>query len=59
MCREMLEAERKWLPQFDGKEIRPTPTICIPPDCEPAAVPLDPALAINRRFATLIEQKTE
>jgi alpha-galactosidase len=55
----MLEAERKWLPQFDGKEIRPTPTICIPPDCEPAAVPLDPALAINRRFATLIEQKTE
>jgi alpha-galactosidase len=59
MCREMLEAERPWLPQFEGKEIRPTPTIRIPPDCKPVDVPLDPALAINKRFATLIEQKTE
>jgi alpha-galactosidase len=55
----MLETERKWLPQFEGKEIRPTPTICIPPGCRAAEVPLDPALAINKRFATLIEQKTE
>jgi alpha-galactosidase len=59
MCGQMLEAERRWLPQFEGKAIRPTPTIHIPPDCKPAAVPLDPALAINKRFATLIEQKTE
>ncbi|HUU12487.1 MAG TPA: alpha-galactosidase [Terriglobia bacterium] len=59
MCREMLEAERQWLPQFEGKGIRPTPTISIPPDCKPVDVPLDPALAINKRFATLIEQKTE
>ena len=59
MCREMLEAERAWLPQFEGKEIRPTPTIFIPSDCRPAEVPLDPALAINKRFATLIEQKTD
>jgi alpha-galactosidase len=59
MCTEMLETERKWLPQFEGKEIRPTPTICIPPGCRAAEVPLDPALAINKRFATLIEQKTE
>jgi alpha-galactosidase len=59
MCREMLEAQRRWLPQFEGKEIRPTPTIYIPPDCRPVDVPLDPALAINKRFATLIEQRTE
>ena len=59
MCRQMLEAQRRWLPQFEGREIRPAPTIHIPPDCRPVAVPLDPALAINKRFATLIEQKTE
>jgi alpha-galactosidase len=58
MCREMLEAQRRWLPQFEGKEIRPTPTIYIPSDCRPVDVPLDPALAINKRFATLIEQRT-
>ncbi len=59
MCREMLETERQWLPQFESRGIRPTPTILVPPDCQPVAVPLDPALAINKRFATLIEQKTE
>jgi alpha-galactosidase len=59
MCREMLEAERQWLPQFEGKDIRPAEPISIPPDCHPVDVPVDPALAINRRFATLIQQKTE
>jgi alpha-galactosidase len=59
MCREMLEAERPWLPGFEGKEIRSAPTIHIPPDCKPVEVPLDPALAINKRFATLMEQRTE
>ena len=59
MCSEMLEAQRPWLPQFAGKKIRPTPTISIPPDCKPVDVPLDPALAINKRFGTLIQQKTE
>jgi len=59
MCSEMLEAERRWLPQFEGKSIRPTPTIVIPPDCKPVEVPLDPALAIAKRFGTLIEQETE
>ena len=59
MCAEMLEAERAWLPQFAGKGIRPTPTINIPPGCRPVDVPLDPALAINQRFAKLIQQKTE
>jgi alpha-galactosidase len=59
MCSEMLEAERPWLPQFAGKSIRATPTIVIPPDCKPAEVPLDPALAINKRFGELIERETE
>jgi len=56
MCAEMLEAQRRWLPKFAGKAITPKPTIVIPPDCKPVDVPLDPALAIGKRFGTLIEQ---
>jgi alpha-galactosidase len=59
MTSEMLEAQRAWLPQFAGKKIRPTPTISIPKDCRAVEVPLDPALAIHKRFGTLISQKTE
>jgi alpha-galactosidase len=59
MAAEMLEAQRKWLPQFKGKKIAPKPTITIPKDCKPVDVPLDPALAIGKRFGTLIEQKTD
>jgi alpha-galactosidase len=54
MCIEMLEAERRWLPNFAGKAIPPKPVIGIPPDCRPVDVPLDPALAIGKRFSTLI-----
>lgn len=57
MTTELLEAQRQWLPQFDGRSIRPTPTVIIPPDCVPAEVPVDPALAIHKRFGILIEQK--
>jgi alpha-galactosidase len=56
MCAEMLEAQRRWLPKFAGKAIAPKPTIVIPPDCQPVDVPLDPALAIGKRFGTLIQQ---
>ena len=59
MCSEMLEAQREWLPQFEGKKIVPKPTISIPKNCKPVNVPLDPALAIGKRFTTLIEQKTD
>ncbi len=59
MCAEMLEAEKEWLPQFAGKTLRPVPLISIPKDCRPVAVPLDPALAISKRFGTLISQTTE
>ncbi|MHC4526362.1 MAG: alpha-glucosidase/alpha-galactosidase, partial [Planctomycetota bacterium] len=59
MCSEMLEAQRQWLPQFEGKKIEAKPTISIPKDCKAVDVPLDPALAIGKRFSTLIEQKVE
>jgi len=59
MCSEMLEKERPWLPQFKGKKIAAKPTIKIPKNCKPVQVPLDPALAINKRFGDLISRKTE
>ncbi len=59
LAAEMLEAEKQWLPQFEGKKLRPTPKIDVPKDVKRAAVPVDPALAIGKRFMTLIEQKTD
>jgi alpha-galactosidase len=59
MCAEMLEAQRQWLPHFAGKSIRPTPVISIPKNCQPVDVPLDPALAISKRFGDLITRKTD
>ncbi len=58
MCGDMLEAERKWLPNFKGKKIAQKKSILIPEDCKPVQVPLDPALAIGHRFGKLIEQDT-
>jgi alpha-galactosidase len=55
MAAEMLECEKQWLPQFEGKTIRPTPTISIPKDVKPAPAPIDPALAIFARFGELAE----
>ena len=59
MTAELLAAEAQWLPQFAGKTLRPTPAISIPAGTQPVAVPLDPALAISKRFGTLITQETE
>ena len=56
MCSELLEAQRAWLPTFAGRSIAPKPVISIPPDCRPVDVPLDPALAIGKRFGTLVTQ---
>ncbi len=53
MTSEMLEAERKYLPQFAGKKLRPVPTISIPEQVARQEVPLDPALAIAHRFGML------
>jgi len=55
MAAETLEAEKQWLPQFEGKDINPTPTIEIPADVVRAEVPIDPALAIMARFGELAE----
>jgi len=49
----MLEAQRQWLPQFEGRSITPKPTISFPPDMIRAEVPLDPALAVARRLGQL------
>jgi len=59
MAAEMLEAQRQWLPEFGNRAIRPTPTIDIPRAVKAVDVPLDPALAIGKRFGTLINQKTD
>jgi alpha-galactosidase len=59
MATEMLEAQRRWLPEFTGRSIRPTPAISIPSDVVPVQVPLDPALAIHQRFGKLVEQNTD
>ena len=45
--------------QFEGRSIAARPAISIPKDCKPVEVPLDPALAIGKRFGTLIEQEVE
>ncbi len=57
MTAELLDAQRRWLPQFEGKRLRPAPTISIPKDVKRVEVPLDPALAIAHRFAKLAEQE--
>lgn len=56
MAAEMLAAEAQWLPQFAGRTTRPTPTISVPSDVQAVEVPLDPALAIGKRFGTLVTQ---
>ncbi|MHB0938132.1 MAG: alpha-galactosidase [Armatimonadota bacterium] len=58
MTQELLDAQAQWLPQFAGKRLRPTPLISVPADVKPVEAPLDPALAISKRFGTLITQDT-
>jgi alpha-galactosidase len=57
MAAELLAAEAQWLPQFAGKAPRPTPAIPVPAGVKPVEVPLDPALAIGKRFGTLMTQE--
>lgn len=59
MTAELMAAEAQWLPQFEGKPLRPVPVVSIPAGTVGVQVPLDPALAINKRFGTLISQNTE
>lgn len=55
MVAEMLEAERKWLPQFEGKTLREFGDVEVPEGTVGVPVPVDPALAINNRFSKLGE----
>ena len=57
MTREMLAAQRQWLPQFEGQSLKATPQIVIPPDVVRVDVPVDPALAIANRFGELAERQ--
>jgi alpha-galactosidase len=59
MTAEMLEKQRKWLPQFSGKQLRSTPVIAIPQGTKRVQVPLDPALAIANRFEELAERQIQ
>lgn len=54
LATELLEAQRPWLPQFEGRSIRAVPAISVPKDIERATVPIDPALAIAKRFDALL-----
>lgn len=56
MAGEMLEAHRRWLPQFEGKKIETKPVISIPKGTEAMKAPPDPAQAILKRFIKLAEQ---
>ncbi len=57
MASDMLESQREWLPQFEGKSIRPVPIISIPSDVVPAEVPIDPALSVAQRFGDVLNPK--
>lgn len=55
MTRDLLEAQRSWLPQFAGKDLRPISDVSIPRDVKRREVPTDPALAVANRFTRLSE----
>ena len=57
MATEMLEAQREWLPQFEGRSIAAVPTISVPVDVVPAQVPLDPALSVAQRFGDVLSPR--
>lgn len=53
MAAEMLRAQRRWLPQFEGRNVAIRKDIPLPPDIVREPVPVDPALAIMARFEEL------
>ena len=53
MTADLLESQRNWLPQFEGKTVRRLPAIHIPKGVRRVEVPVDPALAILARFGEL------
>lgn len=59
MTHEMLEAQRQWLPLFEGERVTARPSIDMPAGMTPVDVPVDPALAIANRFGKLATQDTK
>jgi alpha-galactosidase len=57
MTSEMLEAERRWLPQFKGKKVTPKPAVHIPAGVKAIDLAQDPAQAILKRFMDLAAEK--
>jgi alpha-galactosidase len=57
MVIDMLEAQREWLPQYQGKTLKKVEIIDTPSGVEGLSVPLDPALAIVHRFGKLAENQ--
>jgi alpha-galactosidase len=53
MASEMLEAEREWLPQFEGRSLKKKGIISIPENVVRQPVPVDPALAIMARLGEI------
>jgi alpha-galactosidase len=58
MTAELLEAQRQWLPEFNGRRLRAVPAVSIPRGVQGIDVPLDPALAIANRFGELAAAQT-
>ncbi|MBI2302736.1 MAG: alpha-galactosidase [Armatimonadetes bacterium] len=58
MTAELIESQRACLPQLEGKPLRAAPVIQASPGTRGVPVPLDPALAIGKRFGTLATQET-
>jgi alpha-galactosidase len=53
MVGEMLEAERPWLPQYEGRELARRDPVVIPPGTERVPTPIDPALSTVHRIAAM------
>jgi alpha-galactosidase len=59
MTAELMAAEAEWLPQFAGRRLVSALPVKIPKNVRRVEVPLDPALAIARRFGELAAQATD
>jgi alpha-galactosidase len=57
MAAEMLEAQRKWLPQFAGRKVALKKTIPTPASVKAIDLAQDPAQAILKRFMALAQDK--
>ena len=59
MASELLAAQRAWLPEFAGKNIKAVPAVDVTSHTRGIAVPLDPALAIANRFGELAQAQLQ